>query len=209
MFIGHFSVALAAKKVDKAPSLAMMFIAVQLLDLLWPIFVMLGIETVKVDVGNTKLTPLDFSYYPYSHSLLMAVVWGILLAGIYYSVTKNRKGSLLLIALVFSHWILDLITHRPDLPITPFSDYKVGLGLWNYPILESVVEIGMFIAAALIYHQYARPAKKIVYWSLIIFFFIVHVLNLVGPPPPSGEMVAWAANAMWLFVAWAWWIEKK
>ena len=136
MFVGHFAVGLLAKKNEDQPSLAMMFIAVQLLDLLWPVFILLGIETMSIDPGNTKLTHLNFEYYPYSHSLFMAIVWSLVLGLGYFLFTKNKNGSLLIGALVFSHWILDLITHRPDLPLSPFTDIKVGFGLWNYPAVE-------------------------------------------------------------------------
>lgn len=108
MFIGHYALALGAKKINSVPSLAIMFIAVQLLDLLWPIFVLAGIETFEIQPGNTTLTPLNFTYYPYSHSLLMAVAWGILFSIVYYGYTKNKQGSFLTGILVISHWILDL-----------------------------------------------------------------------------------------------------
>ena len=208
MFIGHYALGLASKKIDKAPSLAVMFIAVQLLDLLWPVFVLLGIETFEVDPGNTKMTPLNFTHYPYSHSLLMSLVWGLLFGLIYYAITKNKKGSLLLFALVFSHWVLDFLSHRPDLPMSPFSGIKLGLGLWNHPIVESVLEIGIFVVGAVLYYNSVKPKRNIAFWALIVFFLIIHIMNIFGPPPPGTEMVAWTANSMWLFVLWAWWIEK-
>jgi hypothetical protein len=209
MFIGHYALGLASKKISKFPSLAMMFIAAQLLDLLWPIFVLLGIESFQIEVGNTKLTPLNFSNYPYSHSLLMSIVWGILLGIIYYFITKTKKGSLLLGALVLSHWVLDFITHRPDLPLTPFSNYKVGLGLWNHPVIESIIEFGLFFIGAILYYTTVKPKKKIWFWALIIFFTIIHIANVFGPAPASINAVAWSANLMWIFVLWAWWIEKE
>ena len=144
MFIGHFAVGLLARKKETQPSLALMFVAVQFLDLLWPVLVLLGIESLAIDPENTKLTHLDFEHYPYSHSLLMTVVWALLFGLLYYAFTKNRKGSLLLGALVMSHWVLDLITHRPDLPLSPFSETKVGFGLWNYPLAEIILELTLF-----------------------------------------------------------------
>jgi membrane-bound metal-dependent hydrolase YbcI (DUF457 family) len=209
MFIGHFAVGLASRKIDQSPSLAVMFVAVQFLDLLWPLLVLLGIETLQIDVGNTQLTPLNFTSYPYSHSLLTTAAWGLLFGLVYYGITKHRKGSVLLFVLVVSHRILDFITHRPDLPLSPFSDLKVGLGLWNSPVAESILEIGMFIAGALLYVSAVQPKRKIAFWSLIVVFLAIHILNLLGPPPPSESAVAWSANLMWLFVIWAWWIEKK
>lgn len=209
MFIGHYSLAFGSKRNDELPSLALMFVAVQFLDLLWPILVLLGIETVEVDVGNTALTPLNFIHYPYSHSLLMSVVWAILFAAIYFAIVKNKRNALLLGVLVFSHWILDFLTHRPDLPISPFSVMKVGLGLWNMPIVEIILEFGMFIVGVYMYHKAMRPKRKIAFWSLVVFFVLIHFMNLFGPPPPSAMAVAWSANLLWLMVLWAWWIEKK
>ncbi|MBU3821617.1 metal-dependent hydrolase [Flavobacteriaceae bacterium XHP0103] len=209
MFIGHYALAFGAKKKDALPSLAMLFIAVQFLDLLWPIFVLLGVETFQVDPGNTALTPLNFTYYPYSHSLLMAVVWGLLLGIVYFAFTKNKKGALLLGILVFSHWVLDFITHRPDLPLSPFSNTKVGLGLWNSPIAEIILEVGLFLVGVYFYFKNLKPKRKTAFWLLVVFFLVIHLMNVFGPPPPSIAAVAWSANLMWLFVLWAWWIERK
>ncbi|MDR0792257.1 MAG: hypothetical protein LBE82_03030 [Chitinophagaceae bacterium] len=209
MFIGHYALGLASKGGNKAPSLAVMFIAVQLLDLLWPLFVLLGIETVQIEPGNTKLTPLAFTFYPYSHSLLMSVVWGLLFGWIYFFITKNRQGSVWVFGLVVSHWILDLITHIPDLPLSPFGNLKLGLGLWNYPVVESIIEIGFFVVGTMLYFKFAKPQRKIAFWILIVFFLLIHLMNILGPPPPTVNAVAWSGNLMWLFVLWAWWIEKK
>lgn len=208
MFIGHFATGLITKKVNTSLPLAMMFIAVQFLDLLWPILVLLGIETVAIEEGVTKLTPLDFIFYPYSHSLIMALVWGLLFSLVYYLFTRNRQHALILGALVVSHWFLDLIVHRPDLPLSPFSDFKVGLGLWNYPFAEILTEFTLFITSVYLYYVAKRPQRKFAFWSLIIFLPIVQLMNFYGPLPPDVSSVAWGANLLWLFVIWAWWIER-
>jgi len=119
MLIGHFGIGFAAKRVAPKASLGTLFIASQFIDLLWPVLVLLGIEQVKIDPGNTVVTPLDFSYYPYSHSLLTVLVWSLLIGFIYFIVKKNKAVSIYLGALVLSHWLLDLIAHRPDLPLVP------------------------------------------------------------------------------------------
>ncbi len=209
MFIGHYALAFGAKKIDPMPSLAIMFVAVQFLDLLWPIFVLLGLETFEIEPGITALTPLNFTFYPYSHSLFSSVIWGMLFAGVYFLFTKNGRGSLLLGGLVVSHWILDFLTHRPDLPLSPFGETKVGLGLWNVPVIEVILEVGFFVAGVFLYYKGVEIRRKIAFWTLIAFFLIIHVMNLLGPPPPSVEAVAWSANAMWIFVVWAWWVERK
>ena len=209
MFIGHYALALSAKKINKLPSLSIMFVAVQFLDLLWPIFVLTGIETFQIEVGNTAMTPLNFTFYPYSHSLLASIFWAGMFSIVYYLITKHKKNSFLLGVLVFSHWVLDFITHRPDLPLSPFSDFKVGLSLWNLPVIEICLEVGLFLIGAYLYFKTIQPNKKIAFWSLIIFFITIYFMNLYGPPPPSISAVAWSANLMWIFVLWAWWIEKK
>ncbi|HMJ46430.1 MAG TPA: metal-dependent hydrolase [Ferruginibacter sp.] len=209
MFIGHYALAFGSRKLGRSPSLAVMFIAVQFLDLLWPILVLAGVETFEIEVGNTALTPLNFTSYPYSHSLLMSFLWANLFAIVYVGFTKNKRGAFLLGCLVVSHWVLDFITHRPDLQLSPFNDMRVGLGLWNEPIPESILEVGLFLTGAYIYIKSTVIKRKIAFWSLIIVFLAIHFMNIFGPPPPSVNAVAWTANLMWLFVLWAWWIEKK
>lgn len=208
MFIGHFGLGLAARRFTSLPSLAMLFIAVQFLDLLWPIFVFLGWERFTIEPGNTKMTPLNFEHYPYSHSLLMALVWGMLLALGYFIFSRNKRGAVMIGALVVSHWVLDFLTHRKDLPLTPFSSEKFGLGLWNHPFEEMVLEILLFVGGAYLYYESARPPRKWGYISLIAILFIIHILNVYGPPPPSVNAVAGSALLMWLFVIWAWWLER-
>ena len=208
MFIGHFGLGLASRKKETLPSLAIIFMAVQFLDLLWPVFCLLGIESFEIEPDNTKLTPLNFSNYPYSHSLLMALVWGFLFGLVYFLFTKNKRAAFITGLLVLSHWVLDLLVHRPDLPLTPFSDVKLGLGLWNSPVVEIILEAGLFIGGTILYYRTVQPKRKIVFWSLIIFLSLIHTMNLLGPPPPSVTAVAWAGNLTWLFVLWAWWVEK-
>lgn len=209
MFIGHYGLAFLSKQSNSLPSLAMLFIAVQFLDLLWPIFVLLGIESFSIEPGNTILTPLNFSHYPYSHSLLTSVFWSLLLGSIYYLIKKEGKNALLIGSLVLSHWLLDLLTHAPDLPLSPFGDTKVGLGLWDHPTIEIILELGLFFLGVYFYFKKIKPKRKIAFWLLIVFLLVIHFANLFGPPPPSIEAVAWSANALWLTVLWAWWVEKE
>ena len=121
MFIGHFAVALAAKKAAPKTSLGTLILAAQLPDLLWPIFLLLGVEHARISPGATAVTPLDFTSYPLSHSLLADIGWGLLLAGLYLLTRRNLRGGFLLALLVLSHWLLDALSHRPDLPLWPTS----------------------------------------------------------------------------------------
>lgn len=212
MFIGHFAVAFGAKKYAPRVSLGMLFLACQLADLVWPSLVLLGIETFKIEPGNTALTPLRFIHYPYSHSLLALLLWSVLLAGLYTLLHRSGKKVAMVIAVVvFSHWILDFLTHRPDMPITLNDATLVGLGLWNYPFLAVSLELLLFALGIWIYVRQTRAldkAGRYGLWGLGIFLLTVYLANIFGPPPPSVTAVAWSAQALWLIVAWGFWVDR-
>ena len=128
MFIGHFGVALGAKRVAPKSSLGTLILAAQFLDFLWPVFVLLGIEHVRIATGATRVSPLDFTDYPISHSLLIATVWAVLFGGVYYAIRHNSRSALVVSAAVLSHWVLDFIVHRPDLQLYPGSEVRVAWG---------------------------------------------------------------------------------
>ena len=212
MFIGHFAVALAAKKAAPKTNLATLFVAAQLVDLLWPIFLLFGLEHVRIEIGNTIVTPLDFYDYPVTHSLVGALGWSVVFGGLYYFRSRLKKESLIIGSVVFSHWILDFITHRPDLPLFGNTSIKFGLGLWNSFLGTIIVEFGLFALGAYLYYSVTTAKNKIGTYSLaglLLFLAIIHLGNLFGPPPPNVQMIAVAGNAMWLFVLWAWWIDRN
>jgi hypothetical protein len=211
MFIGHFAVGLAAKKAAPNVSLGTLFLSVQLLDLMWPIFLLLGIEHVRINVGDTAFTPLDLYDYPISHSLVTVFGWSLLFALIYYVLKKCPKGAWVLAIGVFSHWLLDFITHRPDMPITPGATTYVGLGLWNSVVGTVLVEGALFLVGVIIYARATVATDKTgkyAFWSLIAFLSIMWVVNMVGPPPPDSQSLAYFALLMWLFVPWGYWIDR-
>lgn len=210
MFLGHFAVALGAKKVAPKVSLGMLVASATFLDLLWPAFLLLGIEHVRIDPGNTPVTPLDFYDYPLTHSLLGAIGWSVLVGGMYYLIRKERRGSLILGLGVLSHWLLDLITHRPDLPIVPWSQVKVGMGLWYSVPATVIVELGMFLGAFWLYARSTSSRDSTGTWSLYAFAIVLlglYAANLFGPPPPSAGAIGYAGLGAWLFVLWAFWID--
>jgi len=212
MFIGHYAVAFGAKRHAMSVSLGTLFLACQLADLIWPNLVLLGIEKVEIDPGNTAMTPLDFAYYPYSHSLLGFVVWSVLFAGLYALLVRTSvRVAVVLGLVVFSHWVLDVLTHRPDLPVTIGNSTLLGLGLWNLPAVAILLELLLFGAGVWYYARCTQPVNRrgnIGLWLLVGFLLLTYVANLVGPPPPSGEAVAWSAQAMWLLVAWGYWVDR-
>jgi hypothetical protein len=173
---------------------------------------MLGLETVEIDPGNTLVTPLNFVSYPYSHSLVMLVVWSALFALAYRAISGwNQAAILTVAALVFSHYALDLITHRPDLPITIGGSRRLGFGLWNHPGATLALESALFIIGATIYSSVTRARDRIGrigFWSLTVVLVGIYFAALYGPPPPSPAAIAAAGQLSWLFVAWAYWVDR-
>lgn len=211
MFIGHFGVGFAAKPAAKQTSLGTLFFAAQFIDLLWPTLLLLGIETVKIAPGATKVTPLEFTHYPVSHSLLAVLAWSVLFGAVYFVVRRSVWSAVVCSGLVASHWFLDALTHQPDLPLSPGGSARIGLGLWNSPVLAIGLELLIFGGGLVLYLRTTMPSDKVgslSLWSLVAFLLLVYVMNIFGPPPPSVEAIAWTAQAQWLLVAWAYWVDK-
>ena len=212
MFIGHFAVALAAKPAAPRASLGTLFIACELVDLVWPLFLLMGLERVSISPGITAFTPLDFTYYPWTHSLLMSTIWGLAFALIYFSVTKKKRETIVVGLVVLSHWFLDLVVHRPDLPLVPGSEHKLGLGLWNSVAGTLAVEMALFLVALMFYLGKTRPldaAGRWGFWLLIAFLLVSYVGAAFGPPPPSVEAIAWVGIAGGVvFGAWGYWLDR-
>ena len=211
MFIGHFAVAFGAKKVAPKVSLGTMFMATQFVDLLWPMLLLLGWEHARINPGNTVVTPLDFYDYPITHSLVGALLWSCAFGGIYFAIRRDTRNALIGGGIVFSHWILDFLTHRPDLSLGLGGSTYFGLGLWNSLVGTMVVEVGMFAVGIVLYLQTTRTKDRIGsigFWSLVVFLGLIYIGNLFGPPPPEMSSIAIAGNAAWLFVLWGYWIDK-
>jgi membrane-bound metal-dependent hydrolase YbcI (DUF457 family) len=213
MFIGHFAVGLGAKQWAPQTSLGALIAAPIFLDVLWPFFVLTGIEQVRIDPGNTKLTPLDFVSYPWSHSLLMSFVWATLFAGFYWFATHYRAGSIAIWIGVVSHWILDVIVHRADMPLYPGSQ-KFGLGLWNLPAVEITLEILMVIAGAFLYARTTKARDRIGkcgFWIYVLALFGFYTADLLSRVPTETAirpMLIGAIVFSALLILWAWWFDK-
>ena len=211
MFIGHFGVALAAKRVAPKASLGTLILAAQFLDFLWPVFLLLGIEQVRIAPGITRVSPLDFTAYPISHSLLMAFVWAVVFSGTYYALRRNLRSALVVSAAVLSHWILDFIVHRPDLQLYPGGAARVGLGLWNSWMATIAAEVFCFGAGLWIYLSCTRArdnAGRYGFWALAAFLFLGWLSTLFAGAPPNVTALAWGGMAMWLVVPWGWWADS-
>src|SRR5712692_2309113 len=188
MFIGHFAVALAAKRPAPKASLGTLLAAAQLPDLLWPILLLAGVERVEIVPGNTVVTPLAFVHYPISHSLLMDVVWAVLFSALYGWIKRDSRGAPWVGIAVLSHWVLDVVTHRPDLPFYPGGSLRIGLGLWNSLAATMVVEGLLFVVGVTLYLKTTRARDKTgtyAFWGFVIVLVAFYLGNLFGPPPPS------------------------
>ena len=212
MFIGHYALGFGVKRYVPEVSLGALFLACQWADLLWPLLTLVGIERFEIVPGATAMTPLAFISYPYSHSLLALVVWGVLLALVYKLLVRSARGVALAVlgGLVVSHWILDALVHRPDLPLTPTGTARVGLGLWNAPLWAVTLEVALFALGVWVYatRTVARDRiGRIGLWSLVTFLLVVYAANIMGPPPPSVGAVEFSALALWLLAPLGYWID--
>ena len=210
MFIGHFAIALAAKRATPRTSLGWLFAACQLPDLIWPVLLLVGVESAHIAPGDTAVTPLSFDHYPWSHSLFMTIVWAVALGFVHFVQHRDRRAALVLEAVVLSHWVLDWISHRPDLPLTPWSDTRFGLGLWNSVVATVIVEGAMFAIGVWLYSRATRPRDRtgrVAWTSLVAFLVLIYVANIFGPAPTNMTAVAVSALAIWLLVWWAAWAD--
>jgi len=210
MFIGHYAVALAAKRAAPRTSLGTLFVAVQLADMLWPIFLLLGWEHAHFEPGPNPFLVLWLDSIPISHSLLTLIAWGALFAALYHWRTGYARGAFVVALAVVSHWVLDFATHRPDMPLFPGGP-KLGLGLWNSVAGTIVVEAAMFVVGVWMYLRATRARDAVGRYglpALLTMLVLSYAVSLPGGPPPSMRAVAIGGIVFgWLFVAWAGWVD--
>jgi len=205
MFVGHYGVAFAVKTERNKIPLWVLFVAVQLLDFLWAPFVLVGIEKVRFVPGITATNALDLYYMPYTHSLIGALFWSAVAFAIYKIGWRNigsNSAALLVGFAVFSHWLLDLIVHRPDLAI--YDDtLKVGFGLWNYRGIEFVLEIGILLIGAVPYSKRnGAIARKIGIIIFVAVLVLIQTNNTFLRQPPSSDR-AFAITALIFYTVFA------
>jgi membrane-bound metal-dependent hydrolase YbcI (DUF457 family) len=211
MFIGHFAMAYGVKRWAPRTSLATLFAAAQLPDVLWPGLLMAGVEHAEIAPGDTAFTPLRFDSYPVSHSLVTVLAWGALFGAIHFWRERRRVDALALALLVVSHWVLDFVSHRPDMPLWPRGP-RFGLGLWNSVGATVAVELAMFAVGVGLAAASTRPRDRLGRWGfagLAVLLLAIYAANAAGPPPPSMAAVAGAGlvGAV-LLVALAAWVDR-
>jgi len=210
MFLGHYAVGLAAKKIAPQASLGALIAAPILLDLLWPIFLLLGWEHVTIEPNRNPFLRLVFDFYPISHGLIAVVGWATLFASLYFGFTRYALGAITIWLGVVSHWFLDFIVHRPDLPL--YSGSRVyGLGLWNHRGVTIAIELALLALGVFLYLRRTRAKDRIgnyVFWAFILFLLAAYAGEVFGPPPPSVKKLALVTLLTWLFIAWAWWFDR-
>jgi CRP-like cAMP-binding protein len=216
MFIGHFGLSFAAKKAAPKVSLGTLFIATQFVDILWPFLLVFHVEKMAIVPGYTKVNAFEFLYFPYTHSLLMGVVWGALVGGIYWLFKRDTPGALIVGLCVLSHWFFDLVVHTADLPLTPFGDYKVGFGLWNNLAATLIIETAIFLAGTYVYATFTKAKNKIGswgLWTLVILLLVISLYNTFGPAPlPSTSLITLLISfmtMMGLIIGLAYWSDHN
>jgi membrane-bound metal-dependent hydrolase YbcI (DUF457 family) len=214
MFIGHYGPAYAIKRWQPQIPIFVLFIAVQLVDLAWAILVMLGIEKVRIVPGITATNPLDLYYMPYTHSLVAALLWSAVAGGAYGLLKGQSQARRVAVAIglaVFSHWLLDLLVHRPDLPLYD-NTAKVGLGLWNYPVPALAVEIASLVVGLWLYlgNSRARDALgRIGPWVFVALLVGIQLMAFFGRPPDTPNQAAlMGLVAYFLFAGIAAWLDR-
>lgn len=210
MFIGHDGIGFAGKSIAPRASLGTWLMAVNFLDLVWPILLLTGVEHVKIEPGITKLNPLNFTDYPITHSLFAVLGWSVGFALVFAVVRKDFRTACALGLGVLSHWILDWIVHRPDLPVMPGNDQKFGLGLWNNPALALTIESLIYVGGFWLYFRSTRSKDNVGKWSLWSLCILLPILfvSSLPKPPPSEQVIAWMGLTGWLIPIWGYWIER-
>jgi len=215
MFVGHYAASLALKSFEKRASLGVLFLAVQFVDILFFPLVLLGVERMNVVENFTDSTHFELVYMPYTHSLVGSLIWAALAYALFRWVIVRQTSVALVVALaVFSHWVLDLLTHTPDLPIWSDTSTKLGLGLWNSAVATYVVEALLLLGGLWLYLRATRATSAVGKYGMVAFvalLLLVNVFNLFGPAPQDGQvaLAISALTAYFVFAAIAFWLDTK
>ncbi len=212
MLVGHVAAGFLAKRVEPTISLGTLVLAAMLADVLWPLFTIAGLEQVEVGTGRgagAYFHPVNIAM---SHSLAMAVLWAGLFAAAYFRASRSSRGSLVVGMAVLSHWLLDAVSHRPDMPLAPGVGMYVGMGLWTSIPATLVVEGGLWVLAIIVLARATRPKKRAgvyAFWSVVVLLTLAWYNNIAGAPPPNPRTAPIASLAFFtLLVVWAYWMNR-
>ena len=211
MFIGHFALAFAAKRLAPGASLGTLFLATQLIDLIWPVLLLAGVERVTIRPEGGGFSSLAFVHYPWTHSLLACALWALTLGLGYRLLRRDARVAWVIGALVLSHWLLDAVVHPPDLPLWPGAQIKVGLDLWRSGALTMALEGSLLAAGVALYLRCTRAKDwtgEAAFWVLMAFLITAYIGAAFGPPAPSVAVLAGTGLAGWLIVLWGYWIDR-
>lgn len=213
MLVGHFAAGLAAKKFAPEVSLGCLFAAALLLDFIWSLLVLVGIEQAGFDHSLASFNGLDMIYIPYSHSLGMAIIWGGLFGGVLGYLYRSRTLALVIGLLVVSHWFLDYLTHIPDMTLW-FDGERFGLGLWRSSWLTLLVNIVLLVLALAVYFKSTGSVRgrSVIFWSLIAFLLVLSALHSFAPRQPEatvGAMVGGPALGLLIPVIWGYFADRR
>ena len=212
MHVGHFAVGLVAKRVEPRLSLGTLVLAALLADFLWCALMLAGIEQVQFKPGMGAANYAEARDIAISHSLLTDAIWAALFAGVYFWSRRYGRGAWVLFAAVLSHWPLDVVAHRPDMPLAPGVDRHFGLGLWTSVPATLIVEGGFWLLALILYARATRPKSRLgvyAFWGVAALLTLIWYNNIAGPPPPDPHTApVFSLVYFSLVVAWAYWMNR-
>jgi len=215
MFVGHYAASLALKKFEKRASLGVLFLAVQFVDILFFPFVLLGVERINIIENFTQSTHFELEYMPYTHSLVGSLFWAAAAYALFRWVIVKQHSVALVVALaVFSHWVLDLLVHTPDLPLWNDASMKLGFGLWDNAIAAYVLEAALLLGGLWLYLESTSASNAIGKYGMgvfVVFLLLVNITNIFGPLQTDSKVAlsVSALAAYFLFAAVAFWLDKK
>lgn len=212
MVIGHYFPSFAAKRVEKNIPLWLLFISAQFIDVVWAVFIITGIEGARIIPGSSGENILDNYYIPFTHSLPGAIVLSGIVFIIFKVIRKSNREALVLALVVFSHWVFDLVSHHPDLPLWGNS-YKVGFGLSNFPVVDLIVQVSLFLIGMALYVRYTEPVSNIGKYGVIVFCALVVMIQVAATLPPAAQSPQRLGITMLLIyfstTAIVFWIERN
>ncbi len=215
MFVGHYAVSLALKKFEKRVSLGILFLAVQFIDILFFPFVLLGIERMHIIENFTQSTHFELEFMPYTHSLVGSLFWaGVAYALFRWLIVKKNSVAVVVALAVFSHWVLDLVVHTPDLPLWSDTSIKLGFGLWNNAIATYVLEAILLVLALSLYLRSTSATSVLGKYGMtvfVVFLLLVNVVNIFGPLQSDSKLVLAISGltSYFLFAGVAFWLDTK